>query len=101
MLAVAEMGNRLATIDMGRKKGAPLPFEGELGSPSNIMWPEPRYTSLPSGSLIHPIVWPQHTNVTDRTDSDRQTDNGSIANGRPIKMSASDEADCSRDVVHQ
>ena len=26
----------------------------------------PRSTSVPSGILIHPTVWPQHTNVTDR-----------------------------------
>jgi len=63
----------LARIDMGRKKGAVLSFEGELGSPSNTMWPQPRYTSLPSGILIHPIVCLQYTNVTDMTDSDRQT----------------------------
>ena len=29
------------------------------GSPSNTMWPGPRPTSLPSGILIHPTVWPQ------------------------------------------
>jgi len=30
-----------------------------IGSPSNTMWPGPRATSLPSGILIHPTVWPQ------------------------------------------
>ena len=30
------------------------------------MWPGPRPTSIPSGILIHPTVWPQYTNVTDR-----------------------------------
>jgi len=25
------------------------------------MWPEPRPTSIPSGILIHPAVWPQYT----------------------------------------
>jgi len=25
------------------------------------MWPEPRPTSIPSGILIHPAIWPQHT----------------------------------------
>ena len=29
------------------------------GSPSNTMWPGPRPTSLPSGIVIHPTVWPQ------------------------------------------
>ena len=32
------------------------------------MWPGLRPTSLPSGILIHPTVWPQYTNVTDRQD---------------------------------
>jgi len=63
------MGNRLATIDMGRKVGGcRAPFGGkDLGSPG------PRPTSLPSGILIHPTVWPQYTNVTrqDRQRSDR------------------------------
>ena len=39
--AVAEMGNRLATIDMGRKLGA-VPLWRGAGSPSNTMWPGPR-----------------------------------------------------------
>ena len=59
---VAEMGNRLATINMGENWGrlcacAPL-GEGELG-PHVTLSPGPRHTSLPSGSLIHPVVWPQ------------------------------------------
>jgi len=39
----------------------------------NTMWPGPRPTSVPSGILIHPTVWPQYTNVTDRQK------NGSVA----------------------
>jgi len=31
---------------------------GGAGSPSNTMWPGPSPTSLPSGILIHPAVWP-------------------------------------------
>jgi len=34
---------------------------------------------VPGGILIHPTVWPQYTNVTDR-----QTDNGLIAQGEPF-----------------
>jgi len=41
---------------------------------------------MPSFILIHRTVWPQYTNVTDRTgqdrtdrQTDRQTDNGLIA----------------------
>jgi len=113
--AVAEMGDRLVTIDMSRKLGCPpffwggeldphliqcrlgrdlripsgilmypdvwpqqtwtenwggglCPFEeGETRSPSNTMWLGPRPTSVPSFILIHPVVLPQYTNVTDRT----------------------------------
>jgi len=54
--AVAEMGDRLATISMGRKwRGAAV----GAGSPSNTTWPGPRPTCLPSGILIHLTVWPQ------------------------------------------
>jgi len=53
------MGYRLATIDMGRKvRGCWVPI--------NTMWTGPRPTSVPNGILIHPTVWPQYTNVTDR-----------------------------------
>jgi len=76
--AVAEMGDRLATIDMGRKVRAAVPFflGGGAESPCNTMWPWPRPTSMASGTLIHPTVWPQYTNITDRTDNTEQTDNG-------------------------
>jgi len=58
--AVAEMGNRLATIDMGRKVGAAVPiFVGGAGSPCNTMSPGSRPTFVPSCILIHPTVWSQ------------------------------------------
>ena len=61
------------------------PFGEGAGSPSNTTWPGPRPTSMPSFILIHPTVWPQYTNITDRQDrQDRQTDNGSIAQGKPF-----------------
>ena len=87
--AVAEMGDRLATIDMGQKLGGSAPFlERGAGSLSNTMWPGPRPTCKPSFILIRPTVWPQHTNVTDRQpEQDRQTeetDNGLIAYGEPF-----------------
>jgi len=54
--AIAEMGDRLATIGMGLKcRGAAV----RIGSPSNTVWHGPRPTTLPSGILIHPTVWPQ------------------------------------------
>jgi len=59
--AVAEMGDRLARIDMGRKGGLLYHFQGGAGSPSNTMWPWLRPTSVPSALLIHPAVWPQQT----------------------------------------
>jgi len=60
---VAEMGDRLATTDMGRKegRGCCAPFGGGAGSPSKTMWPGPRSTFVPSGILIHPVVWTQQT----------------------------------------
>jgi len=36
---------------------------------------------MPSFILIHPTVWPQYTNVTDRTG---QTDNSPIGQGEPF-----------------
>ena len=40
-------------------------------------WPGPRPTSVPSGILIHPTVWPQYT-TTSQTDRSGQTDNDPI-----------------------
>jgi len=49
-------------------------------SSSNTVLPGPRPTCMPSFILIHPTVWPQYTNVTDRqTGQTGQTDNGPIA----------------------
>jgi len=76
-LAVAEMGDRLATIDMGKKvRGAVVPVSvGAAASPSNTMSPGPRPIAVPSAILIHPTIWQQYTNVTRQ---DRQ-DNGPVA----------------------
>ena len=54
--AGAEMGDSLATTDMGQKLGA-VPLSAGAAS----MWPGPRPTFVPSGILIHPAVWPQQT----------------------------------------
>jgi len=52
--------SRLYTTVMGQKLGRELsPFLGELGPPSNTMSPRPRPTSVPSGILINPAVWPE------------------------------------------
>jgi len=100
------MGDRLATIDMDRKLGRAVPlWGGGAGSPSNTLRPRTRPTCTLSFILIHPTVWPQYTNVTDRTErrmvgwsltsivstntaqrrgqTDRQ-DNGPIAYGEPV-----------------
>jgi len=82
------MGDRLATIDMGRNVGGLLCalcfffWGGGGGSPSNTMWPGPTLTSIPSASgilLIHPTVWHPYTNVRDRQDTIDRADNGPIA----------------------
>jgi len=51
---------------------------GGRGFPSNTLWPgRPMPMSVPSFIWIRPTVWPQYTNVTDRTErlkgQDRQT----------------------------
>jgi len=87
--AVAEMGDRLATIYMCRKVGGCCAPFGWAGSPSNTMWPGPRPTSIPRGIPMHPTVWPQYTNVTDRRTG--QADNDSIAWGEPFYKRSSKE----------
>jgi len=75
------MGDRFSTIDMGRKVGAVVPLSvGGAGSPA--LWPGPRPTSISSGILIHPTVWPQYTNVTIQTDNGPRWVNR-FTNGRP------------------
>jgi len=52
--AVAQMGDCLATIDVGRKVGRGCccsPFRGGAGSPSNTMSPGPRPTPAPSAMV--------------------------------------------------
>ena len=83
------MGDRLATIDMGRKAGAAVPLSVEAaGSPSNTIWRGLRPTAVPSGILIRPTVRPQYTDVTDRIG--QTTVRWHMANrftdGRPIKQ---------------
>jgi len=70
----------LATMDIGRKLGAlPLFGEGELG-PLRNMASDESYLHV-KFHLIRPTVWPQYTNVTDKTGQNRQnrTGNGLIA----------------------
>ena len=53
----------------GPKIGGSAPFWGAAaGSPSETTWPGPRPTCVPTFILIRLTVWPQHTNITDRTD---------------------------------
>jgi len=66
-----ENRNVLRRCKVGAVHAVPLSVGG-AGSSCNTMWPGPRPTSIPSGILIHPTVWPQYTNVTDRQ-TDRQT----------------------------
>ena len=55
------MGDRSATIDVSRQLGAVPLLGGGAGSPCNTMWPGPRPTFVPSGILIHLVIWPQRT----------------------------------------
>jgi len=75
--AVAEMGDRLATIDMGAAIGATDYADAD----KTTVRPWPRPISVPSSILINPTVWPQYTNVTSKlTDRqiDRQTDRTTV-----------------------
>jgi len=51
---------------MGRKVGAAVPLCVEELVSYLTVWPGPRPTSVPSGTLIYSIVRPQYTNVADR-----------------------------------
>jgi len=51
----------LAATDMGQNWGECCATFGGDESPSNTMLPGPRPTSVPSGILIHPAIWPQQT----------------------------------------
>jgi len=51
-------------------------YGGGAGFPTNTVWPGLRPTFKASFILICATVWPQYTNVTDRTD---RQDNGPIA----------------------
>ena len=54
--------SHLAPIDIGQKLGGWHAFFLEAaGSPSNTKSPEQRPTSIPSGILVYPAVWPQRT----------------------------------------
>ena len=54
--------SRLATIDIGHGWEVSVPFFlGELGPIEHkVAWAE-AYTSIPSGILVYPAVWPQRT----------------------------------------
>ena len=55
----AELGDRLATLDMDRKlRGVPIFGQGGAGPSSNTMSPGPRPNCVPSGILMHLAVWP-------------------------------------------
>jgi len=66
--AEAEMGDSLATIDMGEKRGCCAPFGRGVGSPSNTMWTEPRPISTPSFTIHQ-----RHRQDRQRSDRMRQT----------------------------
>jgi len=57
--AVAEMGDRGHSRHGPKIGGLLCPFAAGAGSSSSIMWPGLRSTSVLSGILIHPAIWPQ------------------------------------------
>jgi len=76
--------NHLATTDMGGRLGALLLWGGGAEYPSsNVARAEAYLITMfhrdPSNRLA---VWPQYTNVTDRTD--RQTDRSAVGKNRTV-----------------
>jgi len=55
--AVAEMGDRLATIGMGQKWGGAAVGAGSPLGPHLVAWAEAYFFT--KWHLIHPTVWPQ------------------------------------------
>jgi len=79
------LGSATVPEQSGPKSGgccAPFCGRREAGSRSNTMPHGPRATSVPSGIFIHPTVWPQYTNVTDR--QAEQTGKRSHSIGRTV-----------------
>jgi len=57
---VAKMGDRGHNRHAPKRGGgAAVSLLTIAGNPSNTKWPGLRSTSVPSGVLIHPAVWPQ------------------------------------------
>jgi len=50
-----------ASVNRESGGGCCAPFREGAGSSTDTMWPSPIPTTLPSGILIHPAVWPQQT----------------------------------------
>jgi len=65
---------------------------GGAGSPSNTMWPGPRPTCTPSFILIRPTVWPQCTNVTDKTGQTGQDRQRTDIIGRTVLQTVAQQA---------
>ena len=61
--AVAEMGDRRHNRHGHKGEGGAVPLSRSAGNPSRLIQcdkcPVRRSTSVPSGVLIHPAVWPQ------------------------------------------
>jgi len=59
--AVAEIGDRGHNRHRPKSGGCCAPFRGGAGSPSNTMWPGPKYQLRTKWHLDPPAVWPQQT----------------------------------------
>ena len=55
------MGDRGHNRHGPKRGGGAVPLSRSAGNPSNTMWPAPRSTSVPSGVIIRPAVWPQYS----------------------------------------
>jgi len=80
----------------GTKSGTAVTLSvGELGPHlTNTILHGPMPTSVPSGILIHPTVWPQYTNVTYRQTG--QTGQRSRSIGRTVGRNSRPKEPCVR-----
>jgi len=80
------MGDRLATIDIGRKAEvccAPF-FGGRSLAPSITMLREPMPISVPSGIFINQPFGNNTPTLTLQTDRQDRQENGLVAYGEPL-----------------
>ena len=60
-MAIGQTVAEIGYIHAAKLRVLPETGGWRAGTPSNTMSPEPMATSVLSGILIHPAVWPQQT----------------------------------------